>query len=77
VVGYSYTVLPTNDFSPRHAFSWTAQEGMIDLGTLGGSYSFAFDVNDHGQVVGSSTTAGDGTGEGAARAVLWQRIPPS
>ena len=31
--------------------------GVIDLGTLGGGFSFAFGVNDMGQVVGRSTTA--------------------
>lgn len=39
------------------AFSWTASGGRIRLGTLGGSYSYAYDVNDVGQVVGYSETA--------------------
>jgi probable HAF family extracellular repeat protein len=43
----------------QHAFSWTATEGMVDLGTLGGSNSRVFAVNDHGQVVGSASLPGD------------------
>jgi probable HAF family extracellular repeat protein len=49
----------------RHAFSWTATGGMIDLGTLGGTTSsidFKYPlgvVNDSGQIVGSSSIAGD------------------
>ena len=49
VVGYSY--LPGNtDF---HAFRWTAHEGMVDLGTLGG-WSIATAINAHGTIVGTS-----------------------
>jgi probable HAF family extracellular repeat protein len=36
--------------------NWT----LIDLGTLGGSQTFADSINDLGQVVGSSQLAGDG-----------------
>ena len=32
---------------------------MVDLGTLGGTFSLAVAVNDSGQVVGDSYTAGD------------------
>ena len=49
VVGWSSTTA-----GEAHAFSWTQAGGMLDLGTLGGyyPYSFAYDVNDGGQVVG-------------------------
>src|SRR5437762_10296150 len=41
--------------SDTHAFVWTAQQGMLDLGTLpGGEYSEGFAVNGSGFVVGDS-----------------------
>ena len=55
VVGVS-EVTPTCQFDPpfcprppRHAFSWTATGGMVDLGILGSPV----DVNNNGQVVGN------------------------
>ena len=48
VVGYSETADGTT-----RAFVWTASTGMQDLGTLGEG-SFAYDINNHGQVVGET-----------------------
>jgi probable HAF family extracellular repeat protein len=63
VVGHSSVVGDT----AAHAFLWTAAGGMVDLGTLGGSYSYPYAVNSSGQVVGASAVAGDN----AQHAFLW------
>jgi probable HAF family extracellular repeat protein len=43
-------------WSNSHAFLW--QNGvMTDLGTLGGSYGYAYAINDLGQIVGKASTA--------------------
>jgi probable HAF family extracellular repeat protein len=52
-------------------FSWTANGGMIDLGSLGGLWSYAFAVNDSGQVVGRSETTA-----GPPHAALWTVTTP-
>ncbi len=36
-------------------YTWSALSGFSSLGTLGGANSYAFGINDHGQVVGHST----------------------
>ncbi len=62
----------------RHAFLWkpTTPNGTIgaihDLGTLGGSLSFAEGINDCGQVTGSSRT----TDDEAVNAFLWTPTTP-
>jgi probable HAF family extracellular repeat protein len=38
-----------------------AQTRPVDLGTLGGAFSRATAVNDNGQIIGNSSTAGDAT----------------
>jgi probable HAF family extracellular repeat protein len=43
----------------QHAIEWDSVSGLQDLGTLGGNQSFAATVNEHGQVAGQSTVAGD------------------
>jgi probable HAF family extracellular repeat protein len=57
VVGDSGTFFAYNNPNavPIHAFSWTQAGGMVDLGTLpGATDSYAYGINDRGQVVGKS-----------------------
>jgi probable HAF family extracellular repeat protein len=54
VIGYSDTLVNGN--IETHAFLWTAKGGMKDLGTLGGGASWAYGINNAGQIVGSSLT---------------------
>ncbi|SCG40810.1 hypothetical protein OG423_25840 [Micromonospora zamorensis] len=51
----------------QRAFLW--QRGTLtDLGTLGGNETVPADINERGQIVGTSTTA-----DGVQHAFLWQR----
>lgn len=60
--------LPTNSPGdvPIHAFRWSPQTGMQDLGTLGGQSSVAWDVDEQGNAYGWAHNAA-----GQARAVKW------
>src|SRR5450756_2397202 len=53
----------------NHAFIWDKTTGMKDLGTLGGSYSYPYAINDMGQVVGYSFNA-----SGEIHAFIWNRM---
>ena len=53
VVGFSG---PTRDSSESRAFVWTYQTGMMDIGTLGGSYAQANAINDAGFITGTAQT---------------------
>ncbi len=57
VVGYSGQ---QRDSSESRAFVWSAQTGMIDIGTLGGAYAQAYAINDTGYITGASQTQGMG-----------------
>jgi len=50
------------------AFIWDENNGDQELGTLGGDWSTAFDINDNGQVVGYSDI-----GNGEYRAFYWDQ----
>jgi probable HAF family extracellular repeat protein len=51
VVGFSSL---QRDSSESRAFLWTAQSGMIDIGTLGGAYAQANAINDTGFITGAA-----------------------
>ncbi len=58
-----YQALNATQFA---GFSWTPGGGLVDVGTLGGTYTLAQGVNNSGLVVGYSRTTG-----GAIQAFTW------
>src|ERR1700722_11658976 len=59
-------LVQANAQTTTHAFLWSSKTGMRDLGTLGGS-SYAYGINDAGQVVGSYASGN------TMRAFLWTK----
>jgi probable HAF family extracellular repeat protein len=58
-----------------HAFRWTKSRGMQDLGTLGGTDSAAFSMNQRGQIAGwsfTNTTVNPSTGVPTLDPFLWE-----
>lgn len=51
------------------SFIWEKETGLVDLGSFGGICTIATDLNQQGQVVGSSNLKGDKSQE----AFLWER----
>lgn len=51
IVGYAYT----SDFAGAHSFMYVNGQ-LVDLGTMGATKSFAYDINDAGDVVGELET---------------------
>ena len=43
-----------------YAYSWNSTDGITNLGTLGGTYSGAFDINESGVITGHSWIPGEG-----------------
>jgi probable HAF family extracellular repeat protein len=46
--------ISTSDTSLGRAFRWTAETGMVDIGTLGGNEAKAWAINNEGVIVGWS-----------------------
>jgi probable HAF family extracellular repeat protein len=79
IIGYADTARKNEDSDPHysysyysHAFLWQSGK-MHDLGTLGGRYSSADAINEHGQIVGRAETARkDKYGGRIDHTFLWQ-----
>jgi probable HAF family extracellular repeat protein len=67
VAGYSFGQHTGGGYI-NHAIFWDPVDGMIDLGTLGGSFSGADGINDSGQVVGAADS-----GDSDWHAFIWDR----
>ncbi len=69
VVGWAWTGTTYQGEYTYHAFFWVAGQGKTDLGTFGGSHSYAQAINSLDRVVGWAYTAA-----GAVRSFLWDEV---
>ncbi|MDX1591906.1 MAG: hypothetical protein R3283_08085 [Balneolaceae bacterium] len=58
--------LYANASSQSEAFLWNEEGGITRIGTLGGDWSTAWDINDYGQIVGYSSVSA-----GISKAFIW------
>lgn len=73
VVGFSG---PRRDTTESRGFIWTEQVGMVDIGTLGGSYARTNAINDEGFVTGTSQVD-DVALPGGTHAFIYQPLSPT
>jgi probable HAF family extracellular repeat protein len=73
VVGFSGA---KRDSNQSRAFLWSGQTGMIDIGTLGGTYAQAYAINDAAVVTGASQTQGMGP-IATTHAFIYRYLSPS
>lgn len=62
VAGFSYTSStpnPATGFPTVAPFLWTKDDGMVDLGSFGGTWGEPHGLNNRGQVIGQSSVAAD------------------
>lgn len=73
VVGWSYRGAETASLCPfpiaTGSFIWDKENGLRDLGNLGGTCTIATDMNRRGQIIGASNL----TGDASQHAFLWDK----